>query len=246
MAQIQGEYREIEVDMAPISNNLKKFQVYESNQQIMVIGSDKFQKEFHVLRFKKTLDTIACEKQIDDIMIEEIKTFDRLEIKQYIQQFKCTGQATCEHQDFKHIMDAFGVLGLVKFLKGFYLIMITQKKKVAKIGLHNVYQIKDMKMISLFTWSKSKTRFVEEQKYINLFQQIKIAEGFYFSYTYDLTHTLQMNIISKIKREEARAFDRAEDFRESEFYNAQEESSDSEADDPIPQETFNRQVIYPV
>lgn len=139
-------------------------------------------------------------------------------------------------QDFKHIIrDACGVLGLVKFLKGFYLIMITQKKKVAKIGLHKVYQIKDMKMISLFNWSKTKTRFVEEQKYINLFQQIKIAEGFYFSYTYNLTHTLQNNINSKIKREEARALYKTDDFRESEFNNAQEESSDSEAEDmPLP------------
>jgi phosphatidylinositol 3,5-bisphosphate 5-phosphatase len=84
-------------------------------------------------------------------------------------------------------------LGFVKFLKGYYLIMITQKKKIAKIGDHKIYQIKDIEMIQLFKWVSS-MRKKDEEKYIDLFKQIKIFEGFYFSYTYDLTHTLQNNV----------------------------------------------------
>jgi phosphatidylinositol 3,5-bisphosphate 5-phosphatase len=79
------------------------------------------------------------------------------------------------------------------------LLLITSKKKVAKIGFHDIYQIKDMKMIPLFKQT-SKMRQEEENKYVKLFLQIKINEGFYFSYTYDLTHTLQNNIINKIKK----------------------------------------------
>lgn len=59
---MQAEYHESQVDMTPISNNMKKFQVYESNHQVMLVASDKFQEEYHVLRFKKLIDTIACEK----------------------------------------------------------------------------------------------------------------------------------------------------------------------------------------
>lgn len=46
-----------------------------------------------------------------------------------------------------------------------------------------------MEMIRLFkkTYTMKQN---DEEKYVDLFKQIKISEGFYFSYTYDLTHTL--------------------------------------------------------
>ena len=34
---------------------------------------------------------------------------------------------------------------------------------------------------------------------MNLFQQFEVHKGFFFSYTYDLTHSLQENIMKKIK-----------------------------------------------
>ena len=40
----------------------------------------------------------------------------------------------------------------------------------------------------------------DEEKYVEEFKKINIGEGFYFSYTYDLTHTLQNNILKQIKK----------------------------------------------
>ena len=56
-----------------------------------------------------------------------------------------------------------------------------------------------MKMVPLFKWVSS-MRKEDENKYVDLFKKIKISEGFYFSYTYDLTHTLQNNVLNKIKK----------------------------------------------
>ena len=36
-------------------------------------------------------------------------------------------------------------------------------------------------------------------KYVDMFKGVKIGEGFFFSYTYDLTHTLQANILKKLR-----------------------------------------------
>lgn len=58
-----------------------------------------------------------------------------------------------------------GILGFIKFLKGYYLLMITQKKKVAKIGLHNIYKIQDIKMVPLFR-NVTKNKQEDEQKYV--------------------------------------------------------------------------------
>ena len=37
---------------------------------------------------------------------------------------------------------------------------------------------------------KYEKKIQEEEKYVNTFKQIGIDKGFYFSYTYDLTHSL--------------------------------------------------------
>jgi uncharacterized protein YdeI (YjbR/CyaY-like superfamily) len=81
-------YQQVKVDMAPVSKNLKHFKVYESNHQVMIVATDRYQEEYHVIRFEKVSDVLATEKMIEDIMNEEIKTFNRMEIKGYINSFK--------------------------------------------------------------------------------------------------------------------------------------------------------------
>ena len=91
---------------------------------------------------------------------------------------------------------AYGILGFVRFLKGFYLVLITQKKKIATIGSHSIYQVKDTQMIPLFKDTSNANR-EDEIKYVQTFLRIEIGTGFYFSYTYDLTRSLQESMIRK-------------------------------------------------
>ncbi|VEL15566.1 unnamed protein product [Protopolystoma xenopodis] len=39
-------------------------------------------------------------------------------------------------------MTAFGLVGVVRFLRGYYLILITKRKQVATIGEHKIYKVK--------------------------------------------------------------------------------------------------------
>ena len=81
-------------------------------------------------------------------------------------------------------------------------------------------------MIRLFKWV-STMRQNDEEKYVDLFKQIKIGEGFYFSYTYDLTHTLQNNILKQVKNNNKASGEKSEPDKNA-FYQDAEESSDSE------------------
>lgn len=82
-----------------------------------------------------------------------------------------------------------------------------------------------MKMVPLFKWV-STMRKEDESKYVDLFKKIKISEGFYFSYTYDLTHTLYNNVLNKIKKNKTKTDDPTK--QDQNFQEEQEESSDSE------------------
>ena len=66
---------------------------------------------------------------------------------------------------------AHGILGFVRFLKGFYIILITARKKVAKIGLHTIYTILETKMVPLFQVIASSLD-IDERKYLQIFNSL--------------------------------------------------------------------------
>ena len=89
-------------------------------------------------------------------------------------------------------MSAFGIVGFVRFLEGFYLILITKRRRVAQLGHHSIYKIEDTHMI--YIPSEVDKSNSDEIKYYKMFQNIDLSSNFYFSYSYDLSHTLQYNM----------------------------------------------------
>ena len=76
--------------------------------------------------------------------------------------------------------------------------MVTKRKRVGKIGQHSLYQVTKTEMVPLFRATESANRD-DENFFVNMFQSFEVLKtGFYYSYTYDLTHSLQENILRKI------------------------------------------------
>lgn len=62
-----------------------------------------------------------------------------------------------------------------------------------------------MMCVPMFKVTNPKDEVLEaENKYLRRFMSIPIDKGFYFSYTYDLTRSLQENIMRKIRKKEQR------------------------------------------
>ena len=61
------------------------------------------------------------------------------------------------------------------------------------IGHHTIYKIEDTSMISI-PHESVKEPHADEQRYLKMFQSIDLSSNFYFSYSYDLTNTLQHNL----------------------------------------------------
>ena len=74
--------------------------------------------------------------------------------------------------------------------------LITKRRKVAQIGHHTIYKVDDTQMIYIPNEkdSSSKSPSYEEKKYKKMFENIDLSSNFYFSYSYDLTRTLQYNL----------------------------------------------------
>lgn len=112
---------------------------------------------------------------------------------------KPTGKGLIER-----VSNAYGILGVVRFLEGYYLIVslycmnfdtlfqvITKANVVATFGYHSIHKIAEVAMISITMDGVSTSS--EEQRYVRQFQSVDLSTDFYFSYTYDLSRTMQEN-----------------------------------------------------
>ncbi|KZC14668.1 Polyphosphoinositide phosphatase [Dufourea novaeangliae] len=108
-------------------------------------------------------------------------------------QTKFTWKTMWQRDSFPRLVPAFGLLGFVRFLEGYYIILVTKRRRVAVIGHHTMYKIEDTSMIYIPN-DTVRVFHPDEQRYVKMFQSIDLSSNFYFSYSYDLTHTLQYNM----------------------------------------------------
>ena len=124
----------------------------------------------------------------------------------------------------KPIVKAYGIVGFVRFLDCYYLTLVTRRSKVGSIGGNGIYTIKntetiplkpaeqrmpnnaddiDPSAVLLSMWNRGKrsvglgltNREIAELRYQGLYQVMDLSKGFYLSYTYDMTRTLQENFL---------------------------------------------------
>lgn len=133
-----------------------------------------------------------------DIVQEEPRVFYGDELDNYISKIKGINVV---------IRKAYGILGFIKFLKGYYIVLITEKAKIATIGRHKIYQVKDFVIKPLYktgtinVGNAAPDNKEEEAQFVQAFKDLQIDSGFYFSYTYDITHSLQYNVLRAVGKQ---------------------------------------------
>lgn len=91
-------------------------------------------------------------------------------------------------------LSAFGLIGFVRFTEGYYMILITKRRKVAQFGQHIIYKVEDTAMVYIPRSLPDKWKQMIDTRYLKIFQSVDLSSNFYFSYTYDITNTVQYNL----------------------------------------------------
>lgn len=96
----------------------------------------------------------------------------------------------------------FGIVGFIRFTSTYYMVLISRRSVVALVGGHYIYHADEAKILpvchpsvlSSLNSNRTKAQDQEEQRLLHAFGQVDLSKNFYFSYTYDLTQTLQENL----------------------------------------------------
>ncbi|KAB2040923.1 hypothetical protein ES319_D02G116000v1 [Gossypium barbadense] len=172
----------------PYSYSLEKFRLYETRARYYLIGSDRNKKFFRVLKIDRS--------EPSDLNISEDPVlYSPQEIKNLLQRIAEGNRAT---GGLNFVAKVFGIVGCIKFLESYYLILVTKRQQIGSICGHAIYSIDESQLITVPHVSvqsdiaHSKT----ELRYKKLLSSVDLTKDFFYSYTYPIMQSLQKNVLA--------------------------------------------------
>lgn len=168
--------------MPLLSTKHRCFSVYECRQSIYLVALNKSTNIHDILEINRPLSFGDNDKLVSKIYS---KDFSSLTLDDHMKLNKAT---------LTHINVAI-IYGVIRLLSSQYLILVTKTEKVANIHGNYVYQIKETEMVPLVYKLRNT---VEETRYKNILTAYSLNNNdFYFSYSYNLTQSLQNNLLAE-------------------------------------------------
>lgn len=149
--------------------------IYDAGNYYLIIGQTKTDNKLRLLKILKRADLIDVKEDFEPPNSEDLNM--------YLSN-------VLPKDNIRPVAEAEAILGVTRFLQGYYLYYISKSQKVGKIRDHSIYKIEETKLLKLFPEKMNG----QEKRYADIFNSLDVTMGFYYSYTYDLTHTLQENI----------------------------------------------------
>lgn len=180
----------------PIINGLQKIALYETRTMFYLIGSNSSQTRFRTLKIDRTEPERL-------LLTDDHVLYTHAEIRKLLSTLQEGNRSDVTRgAKLARATSAFGIVGFVRFLKGYYLILVTKRRKVASVGQHSIYKVEDtsIRYIPHESCRINKSLDDEEERYRKLFLNVDLTANFYFSYSYDLTHTLQYNLAPPVNK----------------------------------------------
>lgn len=170
---------------------LQRFTVYNSSTTMYIVGSNAKESLFRIIE-------INSDTRTGTLSIIEDKNYFYTR-KDVVELMK--GLDDSIEGGIHKIAQAYGLLGFIRFTSDYYLSIITKCSQVAVLGGHFVYHIDETKLIPLNINYKRPNKYSDEDRLLSIFKYLDLGKTFYFSYTYDITNTLQNNLLRFRKNE---------------------------------------------
>ncbi|KAF9540908.1 phosphatidylinositol-3,5-bisphosphate 5-phosphatase [Mortierella hygrophila] len=168
---------------------LNRFVLYETKTRFYIVGTNApAGTRFRVLKIDRTTAPSELSITEDEMVYSKAQVDDLLEMI-------ATGNRSTG--GMREITKFYGIVGFVRFTEGYYITLITKRSPVALIGGHYIFHIDATSSISIHSSTTPTSKLdknSDEARYLQMFQMVDLTKNFYFSYSYDITRTLQWNM----------------------------------------------------
>lgn len=169
---------------------MHKFSLYETATRYYVVGADVMDERFRILKVDRTSETGVLSIAEDEIVYTK---------KEMSQLLNAIDDGNKSAGGMKLKCSTWGLLGFIRFTGAYYMLAVTKRSQVAMIGGHFVYQVDGSELIPLTTATqlKADAKNPDEARFLSILHNLDLGRSFYFSYSYDITRTLQHNICTE-------------------------------------------------
>ncbi|XP_020104055.1 phosphoinositide phosphatase SAC2-like isoform X3 [Ananas comosus] len=165
---------------------LQKFLLYEARSKYYLVGRNKNKTLWRVLEIDRwDLSNLS--------ICEDPRLYSKREFHDLMEQKHAENQP---NGGFKLVTKCYGIVGFIKFLGPYYMLLITKRRKIGTICGHAVFAISKSEIITVqnpVLWS-TMPNSKDENRYKRLLCTIDLTKGFFFSYSYDIMHSLEKNL----------------------------------------------------
>ncbi|KAJ3343373.1 phosphatidylinositol-3,5-bisphosphate 5-phosphatase [Gonapodya sp. JEL0774] len=185
---------------------LHKFTLWETRTRYYIVGSNITDDVFRILKIDRTSKDLE--------VTDDPHLYTKTEVNEVMAMVENGNKST---GGLSNVLTFHGILGqspevvseccagldsppsslktgFVRFLEGYYLMVVTKRRAVGLLGGHYVYHIDATNLISIPGAMVKIDRKPDESRYVQVFQNVDLSKNFYYSYTYDITRTLQHNL----------------------------------------------------
>ncbi|THG14459.1 hypothetical protein TEA_016306 [Camellia sinensis var. sinensis] len=165
---------------------MQKFRLYETQSQFYMIGRDKSRTYWRVLKIDRS--------EPSELNIrEDSTTYTESECCDLLRRIHEGNRST---GGLKFVTTCYGIVGFIKFLGPYYMLLITKRRQIGAICGHNIYAVSKSEMIPLpnSTVYGNMASAKNENRYKKLLCMVDLTKDFFFSYSYHVMRSLQKNV----------------------------------------------------
>ena len=162
------------------SSSVRSISIYESRTLILISGLSVESNGYFLLRITRA-PVSAGQRQV----LADAKQYSKEEVNSIVTETKCVSI----------MVDACCIFGFIKLVESIYIVVITKAACVANIHGHDIYTVRETNLVPI-TYKARNT--MDESRYKSILQNLNLAyNDFCFSYTYDLSKSVQHNCLAK-------------------------------------------------
>ncbi|CAH8392882.1 unnamed protein product [Eruca vesicaria subsp. sativa] len=164
---------------------MQEFKLFETQSNFYMIGWNG-NGVYKVLKIDR-LDASELNVSEDSTSYTKNQCYELL--KRIHEGNKATG-------GLKLVTLCYGIIGFIKFLGPYYMLVITERREIGEICGHKVYEVSKSEIISLRNSSVlcNIANSRDENRYKRLLCMVDLTKDFFFSYSFNIMRSFQKNI----------------------------------------------------
>ncbi|KAH7295672.1 hypothetical protein KP509_27G060300 [Ceratopteris richardii] len=169
------------------ASTFTSMKVYKTRTSYYLIGKDSSHSHRRVLKIDRS-------EPAELNLFEDPATYTKEDVKDLLGRLD-EGNRFCG--GLKFVIKAYGLVGFIRLLKPYYMILITKRKQLGSICGHPIFGVQESKLFRIPHHSVllNTVPWKIEERYIKLFNLVDLSKGFFYSNSYRIMWSLQRNAL---------------------------------------------------